>query len=213
MQRPTPHGTEVTLTPTPATGWSFSAWSGACTGSGACVVTMDGNKTVTATFIQNAYTLTVDIVGSGTVAKDPDAATYAHGTEVTLTATPATGWTFSAWSGACTGSGACVVTMDGNKSVTATFIQNAYELTVDIVGSGTVAKDPDAATYPHGTEVTLTATPATGWTFSAWSGACTGSGACVVTMDDDKSVTATFIQNAYTLTVDDRWQRHGGEGS
>ena len=93
MQPPTPHGTEVTLTATPATGWTFSAWSGACTGSGACVVTMDGNKTVTATFIQNAYTLTVDIVGSGTVAKDPDAATYAHGTEVTLTATPATGWT------------------------------------------------------------------------------------------------------------------------
>ena len=84
----------------------------------------------------------MDIVGSGTVAKEPDAATYPHGTEVTLTATPATGWTFSAWTGACTGSGACVVTMDGNKTVTATFIQNAYDADGGtIVGSGTVARN------------------------------------------------------------------------
>jgi len=49
-------------------------------------------------------------------------ATYAAGTIVRLTATPLTGSTFTGWSGgACSGTGACSVTMDGNKTVTANF--------------------------------------------------------------------------------------------
>jgi hypothetical protein len=46
---------------------------------------------------------------------------YSSGTSVTLTATPATGSTFAGWSGACSGTGTCTVTMDANKTVTATF--------------------------------------------------------------------------------------------
>jgi len=38
----------------------------------------------------------------------------------------------------------------------------------------------------------LTATAAAGSTFTGWSGACTGTGTCVVTMDQDRAVTATF---------------------
>ena len=49
-----------------------------------------------------------------------------------------------------------------------------------------------AGRISHGTVVTVTATPATGSTFTGWSGACSGSGACSVTMDAAKSVTATF---------------------
>jgi hypothetical protein len=40
--------------------------------------------------------------------------------------------------------------------------------------------------------VTLTATPATGSTFTGWSGACTGTGTCAVTMDAAKNLAATF---------------------
>lgn len=47
---------------------------------------------------------------------------FASGSSVTLTATPATGSTFTGWSGACSGTGSCVVKMSGNKvAVTATF--------------------------------------------------------------------------------------------
>jgi len=42
------------------------------------------------------------------------------------------------------------------------------------------------------TLVTLTAAPDLGSTFTGWSGACAGSGTCIVTMDAAKSVTATF---------------------
>jgi len=76
------------------------------------------------------YTLTVSKTGSGTVTSNPAgiscgstcSANYNSSTSVSLTATPDSGYTFAEWSGACTGTGACTVTMIGAKSVTATFI-------------------------------------------------------------------------------------------
>ena len=51
-------GTAVAVTATPAAGYTFSSWSGACTGTGACSVTMNANKTVTANFTAlTGYTL------------------------------------------------------------------------------------------------------------------------------------------------------------
>jgi uncharacterized repeat protein (TIGR02543 family) len=53
-------------------------------------------------------------------------------------------------------------------------------------------------TYNCNTSVTLTATAATGSTFTGWSGAgCTGT--CTVTMDADKSVTANFDGHTYWI--------------
>jgi subtilisin family serine protease len=50
-----------------------------------------------------------------------------------------------------------------------------------------------SATFTSGTVVTLTATPATGSTFSGWTGACSGAvSTCSVTMSAARSVTATF---------------------
>jgi len=67
-------------------------------------------------------------------------------------------------------------------------------------GSGTVVSNPSAincpptcsATFKPGSQVALTATPDTGFTFTAWSGACTGTGSCNVNPDNGASVTATF---------------------
>ncbi|GAM11402.1 BNR/Asp-box repeat protein [Geobacter sp. OR-1] len=52
--------------------------------------------------------------------------------------------------------------------------------------------------YPPGSIVTLTATPAAGFAFSGWSGACTGTGICQVTMDAAKTVFATFARSSDT---------------
>jgi hypothetical protein len=76
---------------------------------------------------QGPFTLTVvksgdgSVTGSGIVCGSTCSATYTAGTVVTLTATPLTGSTFTGWSGACSGTGPCSVTMDANKAVTATF--------------------------------------------------------------------------------------------
>jgi hypothetical protein len=77
------------------------------------------------------------------------------------------------------------------------------------VGSGTVTSDPariDCGTvceseFREGTQVTLTATPAAGYSFAGWSGDCGGSGACEVTMDAIRSVTAEFIPAPVTVPV------------
>ena len=197
------YGDVVTLTATADEGWTFDEWSGAATGSTSSVtVTMDGNKSVTATFTQDEYTLTINTVGSGSVVSDPVQSTYHYGDVVTLTANANTGWTFDSWTGAATGSTSSVtVTMDDNKSVTATFTRNQYTLTVNTSGNGTVDADPSAPYY-YGDVVTLTATADTGWHFDNWSGAASGTTSPVtVTMDSSKTVTATFTRNQYTLTV------------
>ncbi|OJH40267.1 cellulase family glycosylhydrolase [Cystobacter ferrugineus] len=79
----------------------------------------------------NNFTLTVTKsgAGGGTVTSSPSgidcgstcSATYSSGTSVTLTATAASGATFAGWSGACSGTGACTVSMTAARSVTATF--------------------------------------------------------------------------------------------
>jgi hypothetical protein len=61
-----------------------------------------------------------------------------------------------------------------------------------------------AQSYPSGTVVTLTATPAVGSSFTGWSGgspACSGTGTCAVTMNSAQNVTATFSLPSFNLTV------------
>jgi uncharacterized repeat protein (TIGR02543 family) len=143
------------------------------------------------------YTLTVNIVGNGSVTKTPFAASYLRNTNVTLTAVPGANWTFQGWSDDVTGTqGIVSITMDGNKIVTATFTQigqQYYTLTVNVVGNGTVTISPQNATYLSGTIVSLTAVPAANWVFQGWSGDAIGVQNPVnVTMDGNKTVTATF---------------------
>jgi hypothetical protein len=85
------------------------------------------DQTIAASFAINTYTLTVNVTGSGTVARSPSQATYDHGTVVQLTATPATDWNFDFWSGDASGAtNPLSVTMDGNKTIGATFSQRTY---------------------------------------------------------------------------------------
>ena len=215
------HGTMVSLAAAPSVGSTFSGWSGACTGTGACVVPMTAAASVTATFTIKSYALTVALAGNGagSVASSPAGIScgadctevYTHGTVVTLTPTAMVGSTFAGWSGACTGTGACAVTMTAVSAVTASFTLNTYALTVVAAGTGTgtISSTPAGINcgidcseiYNHGTIVTLSQSAGTGSTFAGWSGACTGTGACMVTMDMARSVTATFTLNTYTLTV------------
>ncbi|MBI3042925.1 MAG: fibronectin type III domain-containing protein [Betaproteobacteria bacterium] len=78
----------------------------------------------------------------------------------------------------------------------------SFDLTVSKTGtgSGTVTSSPAgidcgatcSANFGINTTVTLTATPDAGSTFTGWSGACTGTGGCMVKTDAAKSVTADF---------------------
>ncbi|MCG3118584.1 MAG: hypothetical protein ALAOOOJD_00804 [bacterium] len=192
-------GTEVTLTATPAVGYEFSGWSGDLTGStNPATITMDGNKTVTATFTILQYSLTVNSLDSGIVVLNPPGGIYDAGTAVTLTAVPDSGYQFSGWSGDLTGSAnPDTITMDGNKNITATFIVlPQYTLTLNTLGSGSVAFNPAGGVYDAGTVVTLTATADPGFQFTGWSGDLSGvANPDSITINGNKSVTAIFTQN------------------
>lgn len=120
-------GTSVTLTATPATGFQFTNWSGGVSGSGSPVtVTVNANLSIVANFSEitepDQFTLTTSVTGSGSVALNPPGGIYDAGTIVTITATPAADFNFTGWSGAVSGSTNPIsITMDGNKSVSATF--------------------------------------------------------------------------------------------
>jgi Bacterial Ig-like domain (group 3)/Divergent InlB B-repeat domain len=172
----------------------------------------------------NCTTFPLSIVlagtGSGTVASTPAgincpgtcSANFASGTMVTLTAAPAAGSTFAGWSGACSGTGSCSVTMNSAQAVTATFnvVTFALSVTQAGAGSGSVTSAPAgincpgtcSANFASGTVVNLTATPAAGSTFAGWSGACSGGGACSISMTAAESVTGTFrVTTTTALTV------------
>ena len=207
--------TVVTLTANPASGFQFSNWSGDLTGSAnPTTSTMDAAKSVTATFVAIQYALTVNTVGSGSVSLNPPGGVYDSGTVVTLTANPSSGFQFTNWSGDLTGSAnPATITMDAAKSVTATFVAIQYALTVSTVGSGSVSLNPPGGVYDAGTVVTLTANPASGFQFNAWSGDLIGSSnPATITVDANKNVTATFAE-IISVVVTHEETKTGGSSS
>ncbi len=218
-------GSEVELTATPEPGSTFVDWTGACSGTGVCRVTMSSAAEVEAVFapLGGVFGLTVLESGSGqgVVTSSPPGiecgliceAEFAEGSEVELTATPEAGSTFTGWSGACSGSGECKVTMSEAREVTAEFAAlPSFTLKVAKAGAGTgtVTSAPAGiecgltceAQFAEGSEVELTATPEAGSTFAGWSGACSGTGECKVTLSETKEVTAEFAAiPKFPLTV------------
>jgi Divergent InlB B-repeat domain len=219
-------GTQATLTATPAPGSLFVGWSGSgvtCPGTDPCSLTIEHDTTVTATFVTAARELTVSPsgAGSGVVTSQPAgidcgttcSAVFPHGTQITLTAAPTEGSRFTGWSGACAGEGPCVVTMDGAQAVGVTFTPEQHTLTVSRSGAGTgsVTSVPAGiacgsqcvAGFDHGSQVTLTAVPDPGMVFTGWSGGCSGTASCVVTLTAPVSATATFAQAPSPVTLAD----------
>jgi len=91
--------------------------------------------------------------------------------------------------------------MNSATTVTATFTQITQALNVDVDGLGSVTSSPAGINcptdcqqaFPQGSQVTLTATPKTGYQFAGWSGAgCNGTGSCQVTMSQAQVAEATF---------------------
>ncbi len=176
---------------------------------------------------QLVFPLTVTKAGTGTGTVQSTPAGLACGTtcsvnfaetsSVTLTATPDSGSTFTAWAGACSGTGSCTVTMDAAKSVTATFDQVNPLLSVVFAGTGKgvitsspagIACNTDcSAQFPQGTQVTLSPSASEYSVFGGWSnGVCAGIGNCLLTLFADTSVTGSFFRDtSHQVSVGDSY--------
>ncbi len=256
-------GDEVTLVATPESGWKVEAgsWTNCAELSATeCKATVDADKTVEVEFVKEAlppHTLTVAPTGEGEVnANEPPtplsgkisgceetpvecSAEYNDGDEVTLVATPESGWKVEAgsWTNCAELSATeCKATVDADKTVEVEFVKEApppHTLTVAPTGEGEVnANEPPtplsgkisgceetpvecSAEYNDGDEVTLVATPESGWKVEAgsWTNCAELSATeCKATVDADKTVEVTFtaILKPSTLTV---FKGGNGEGT
>ena len=135
--------------------------------------------------ITRQYTLSVSSGDGGSVS---GGGTFAEGTQVSLTATPSSGYSFSEWSNGST-TNPLTVTLNSNTSITGNFviIINSFTLTVTAGEGGSVSGGGE---YDEGTEVTITATPDEGYEFTGWS-------------DGELNITNTFnINSNINITAD-----------
>lgn len=211
------NGATVNLTPSPASNYAFSHWSGGtCSGNAEpCEVTLDADKSVTANFVR-LYSLQVDITGSGAgeiIPTTPDV--YVDGTTVTLVAEPDANSFFMGWpelecDGNTGGEDAltCKVLMTRDRSLPVRFEAKRtlyVAFTGSAAGSGTVTYNPDADSYPEGATVQVTAVEEPGTRFMGWNtpGDCTSAAGlvCTVTMTGDRTITARF-EMLYDLSTE-----------
>ena len=167
-------GANCTVTATANSGYTFTNW----TENGSVVstqanytFTVNGNRTLVANFQaqSQSYTITVSAnpTNGGTVT---GGGTYQQGQSCTVHATANTGYTFTNW----TENGTVVstqanytFTVNGNRTLVAHFTQQQYTITVSAnpTNGGTAT---GGGTFNHGASCTLTATPATGFSFVRW---------------------------------------------
>ncbi len=217
---------EVVLTASATSGSEFVGWEGACAeaGTAQCTVQAIGEVDVIAVFEPVSATRDLQVVldgpGGGSVTSNPSGiscpakcdAAFETGSSVSLMVETEMDSVFLGFfGGGCNGStDPCVVDMSLNHTVTAVFDIDANELSVSMDGDGVgrVVSNPVGIDcpgdceqiYPVTDEVSLSALPAVGSSFAGWSGACSGTGPCEVSMDlGPRAVTATFTLEADAL--------------
>ena len=212
-------GTEVTLTATPTKdGYEFDRWEV----TPDIVTVTDDNKltigttnvAVKAIFKLATYNVNVTVNGNGTATADHISGCM--GTEVALTAIPASNHRFVKW---IVVSGGVTITTDNkftigtaDVQIEAIFEPITYKVTIINDGSGRGTANASPAFGISGTEVTLTATPNSGYKFKEWqvvSGGVTVTGDKFTIGTAEVEIKPVFEPITYTLTFDP----NGGMGS
>jgi uncharacterized repeat protein (TIGR02543 family) len=168
--------------------------------------------------VDDARPINVTISGNGTVSSAPGGINcpttcstfYPNNSGVTLYAAAAAGSVFTGWSGACTGTANCALSMTQSRSVTATFVPtNTLTVSIAAGGGGSVTSSPAgincpttcSASFAQTSTVTLTAVRAQGYVFAGWTGDCSGL-TCQPAMTQNRSVTARFVRPAVPMDFD-----------
>ncbi|HTE47126.1 MAG TPA: InlB B-repeat-containing protein [Gemmatimonadaceae bacterium] len=200
-----PFGSTVALSAVPASGHTFVAWTGGCTGTTTCSVSLSAANEVIANFAAAPVTIALSanptvggtVVGGGS---------YAVGNPTTVTATPSAGYLFVNW----TEGGEIVSTAANyqfiattNRTLVANFTQNGFTIAVSAnpPAGGSVG---GGGTYALNGAVVVTAAPNSGYAFTNW----TEAGAIVSTSaayqfdaSANRTLVANFIQQTFTITL------------
>ena len=211
------------LSATASAGYTFTNWTGDCTGTTTSQwLSLAGPRACSAVFtpVAAVYTLTIAPVPTGGTVTGHGltcgtggstcAVTFGSATSATLTAAAAAGYTFAGWGGACSGTAAgTTVQVDAATTCTATFTASGggatgppYTLTVTPPTGGKVqgagincgaGGTACAVTMPAAMTLGLSATASAGYTFTAWTGDCTGTTAAKwLSLNGPRTCGATF---------------------
>ena len=195
------HGASGTaVTAVPATGYHFVNWSDASTANPRTDSNVTSNVSVTANFAINTYTLTYTAGANGSITGSSPQ-TVNHGASGTaVTAVPATGYHFVNWSDASTANPRTDSNVTSNVSVTANFAIDTFTLTYT-AGSGGSIVGTTPQTVNYGADGSLvTATPDANYHFVSWSDGYPTAARTDLNVTANKSVTANFAIDTYTLT-------------
>ena len=135
-------GQIVQLTAVPASGYRFDGWSGSSTETTTTInVEMTCPKKAIATFVPVTYHVETSVLpaASGKITLEPTQPDegYNVGTQVILKASPVNGFAFSGWSGDISGKqNSYTLTVDGDKSITATFEEKRSNAMLVWLGAG-----------------------------------------------------------------------------
>jgi hypothetical protein len=213
-------GAPVYLTARPGAGQRVQAWSSPVAGAPgerpAVLLMPTADTTATANYVP-CRLLTRSHTGTGTTpAASPPFSTgcaadrYAAGETIFLQVVPGADQRVQQWTGAAAtpavGSQVNTLAMPNADRAVSVAYEPCFALNVSVVGQGQAANlNPpasvgcvEASRYAAGESVSLSASPAPGWSFAGWSGACGGSGVCQVTVQGATSVTATFVAGGTT---------------
>ena len=166
-------GKEVTLTAIAHDGYAFSQWSDGELSAQRTIV-MNDTITLSAVFIANLYTLTLEAGVGGTVQKSSSATQYVAGAEVVITATPNVGYEFVCWSDGNTNMERTLL-MNDNYTIKAIFRsthipEGNYTLTLTHGVGGTASTYGSPADYyASGDKIIITANADAGYVFEGWS--------------------------------------------
>jgi outer membrane protein OmpA-like peptidoglycan-associated protein len=135
------------------------------------------------------------------------------GGRVVLHARPGTDSHFIGWSGPCSGTQDCVVTIQGEERVGVEFAHNQEKRSPMVVekvgdGEGEVISDPSGiscgkvcdASFRTGQEVRFVAVPDKDSRFAGWEGPCSGVEPCTVVVRGEPHLKARFIKAQIVVT-------------
>lgn len=211
------HGTSVTAKATPATGYSFAGWyedSNKVSDDASYTFSATGNRSLTARFQRQWFTVTFTAGTGGSVA--PTSARVEYGGEASSTATAAIGYTFSGWSNGVKTAKLTVTNVTANATYTAEYTTNTYTVTY-VKGTGIETISKTSETVSWGANATgCTATVTTGYTFDGWYNGATRVSTSLTyaptAVESNLTLTAKANINSYTVSPSAYYRTTDGTG-
>ncbi len=202
-----PWGSVIDLMATAQTGSDFTGWSGACSGTGSCLLTIEQDATVTASFTRRHYLLSYGTDGNGAIIGNASQSVPHGGSGTPVTALADTGYQFVQWSDGRSDNPRTDSNVIANVTVQAQFALRQYTVTPG-VGSGEGAIAPATPqTVLHGGNISFALTPAFGYAADSVSGTCPttlmGTTINAGPVTGDCTVLVHFVEVDFGLSLDD----------